>query len=125
MNDINAFAAWIGVFLGVLTGAAAGLFFHEESWLGGYVAWRRRLMRLGHISFFGIAALNLGFAVTVHRLGWRAPAAPAAALAAANFLMPAVCYLSVWRKPMRHLFFLPVGCVLLAVGGLLWMRLVN
>lgn len=125
MNDLNALAAWTGVLLGVLTGAVTGLYFHDESWLGGYASWRRRLMRLGHISFFGIAALNFGYALTLHRFGWHAPPVGSAALAAANFLMPAVCYLSVWRKPMRQLFFLPVGFVLLAVGGLLWAHLMN
>lgn len=125
MYDLNALAAWIGVLLGFLTGAVTGLYFQDESWLGGYASWRRRLMRLGHISFFGIAAINLGYALTLQRLGWRAPVVGSVALAAANFLMPAVCYLSVWRKPMRQLFFLPVGCVLLAVGGLLWTRLLG
>src|SRR4051812_205671 len=51
--DLNIAAAWIGILCGVLGGAVVGLFFHRDEWLGGYGSWRRRLARLGHISFFG------------------------------------------------------------------------
>ena len=69
MAATNLWAAWIGIFLGLESGTVQGLFFHREDWLGGYDAWPRRLMRLGHISFFGIAFLNLAYANTVALLG--------------------------------------------------------
>ena len=124
-HDLNVIAAWLGVLAGVLTGVASGLFFYKEAWLGGYGSWPRRMMRLGHISFFGIAALNLGFALTLRRFGWQAPAGACIALAATIVLMPAVCFGAAWRPPVRQLFFLPVGCVLIAVVTLLWQRLVG
>jgi hypothetical protein len=46
-------------------------------------------------------------------------------LLASGLLMPLVCYLSAWRKPLRHLFALPVLCVLVGVGGLLAERIVS
>jgi hypothetical protein len=61
---LHILAGWIGVSLGVLTGAVFGLAFHKENWLGGYNSWTRRMLRLGHISFFGIAFLNFMFAIT-------------------------------------------------------------
>ena len=126
MHDINALAAWTGVVLGIVTGAAQGLFFHRADWLGGYDTWPRRLLRLGHVSFFGIAALNLGYAVTVTHLRWPAPATLASvALAAANVLMPMACALAAWRPPLRHLFDVPVSCVLAGITGLLWARLAS
>lgn len=119
-SDLNILAAWLGILCGVLSGIVPGLLFHHDGWLGGYGSWRRRLMRLGHVSFFGIAFLNLAFAWTVGRPGWHPPSpVPSMALAAAQVLMPLVCFLAAWRQPMRHLFFLPVGCVLVGVGGLL------
>jgi hypothetical protein len=121
-HDINVIAAWLGVLAGVLTGIASGLFFHREEWLGGYGSWPRRMLRLGHISLFGIAALNFGFALTVRRFGWQTTQEASLALAAANVLMPAVCFGAAWRPPIRQLFFLPVGCVLIAVVSLLWQR---
>ena len=123
MNDINVISAWACVVAGVMAGAIGGLFFHDEWWLGGYGSWRRRMVRLGHISFFGIGILNLCYALTIRALHWPDPAPAASyALAVAGALMPAVCYLSAWRMPLRHLFAIPVGCVLLGIVGLLWRR---
>lgn len=109
MIELNLWAAWIGIALGLASGTIQGLFFAREDWLGGYGSWPRRMLRLGHISFFGIAFLNLAYANTLHLLGGERPAlAPSVLLVAGAVLMPAVCYLATWRKPFRHLFFLPV-----------------
>ena len=118
--DLNIFAAWAGILAGLIAGVAQGLFFHRDDWLGGYDSWPRRLMRLGHVSFFGIAFLNLAFAWTTKQTGWRPPwALPSVMLAAAQGLMPLVCYLAAWRQGLRRLFFLPVTCVLVGIVGLL------
>lgn len=53
---------------GALSGAIVGLFFYRDEWMGGYNSWRRRLTRLGHISFFGLGFLNLIFAATAVQL---------------------------------------------------------
>lgn len=117
---INVFAAWVCVFLGIFAGVVLGLWYHRENWLGGYGSWPRRMLRLGHISFFGLAAINIGYALTLATLGWRDPhPACSIALAASNFLMPLVCALVAWRPNLRHLFALPVVCASTGVGGLL------
>jgi hypothetical protein len=118
----NVWAAWIGILLGLSSGVIQGLFFDREDWLGGYGSWPRRLTRLGHISFFGVAFLNLAYADTVGLFG-AASDVPLASmlLIAGAVLMPLVCYLAAWRKPLRHLFPLPVltllGAVLLFIKG--------
>jgi hypothetical protein len=117
---------WTAILLGLLSGTAIGLFFHHEFWLGGYVSWRRRLVRLGHISFLGTGLLNLSFALTVGLLGLE----PAPWHASSLFLlgtasMPAVCFFAAWRKPLRHLFFIPVLSLLGgAVGTLIHVGLI-
>ena len=58
---INLLSAWIGVLAGFVSGALIGLKFHREDWLGGYTSHRRRMLRLGHISFFGLAVINVMF----------------------------------------------------------------
>ena len=120
----NMFAiGWIGMLLGVVSGAIIGLFFHREDWMGGYSSFRRRLTRLGHISFFGLGFMNFFFAISHHIAG----VAPAQAYAAAvSFTigaatMPIFCFLCAWRKSFRHGFFIPVlgvgvGIVLTLVG---------
>jgi len=120
MIALNLWAAWIGILAGMVSGAAFGIFFHDESWLGGYDSWPRRLMRLGHISFFGVAFLNLAFAVTLRLTGDVAGARVASwLLVAGAVLMPTVCGLAAWRKPLRHLFFLPVLSLLGAAAAMI------
>ncbi|MBI4532879.1 MAG: hypothetical protein HY711_02940, partial [Candidatus Melainabacteria bacterium] len=64
MENINLYAAWLAIFAGFLTGSIQGLFFHHDDFLGGYGSWTRRMLRLGHISFFGTAFVNLAFVST-------------------------------------------------------------
>ena len=78
------------------------------------------MLRLGHISFFGIALLNFAYAGTaaVASSGayatWVSPL-----LIAGAVLMPSVCVAAAFHKPLRHLFPLPVTALLGAVGLLL------
>ncbi len=108
--DINLYTAWIAFLLGVLTGAVPGLFFHRENWLGGYNAWRRRLVRLAHISFFGLGILNLCLLWTFHHTGittgiqW-----PSNLMVIGAITMPLVCYLSAWKMACRYLFPISAG----------------
>ena len=103
----NLHAAWIGMLLGAVFGAVQGLFFHREEWLGGYASWPRRLLRLGHIAFFGLALVNLSFALTANALRLEGGLTwPSRLLILGAITMPLLCYLSAWRKPFRHLFFL-------------------
>ena len=110
-------AAWIGIAFGLLSGTAQGLAFHRDGWLGGYASWPRRMLRLGHISFFGIAFLNLAYAQTIFVSGPDVASTPASwSLLCGAVAMPAVCYLAAWRKDFRHLFFIPVVSLLSAAG---------
>jgi hypothetical protein len=103
-------AGWWGIALGVLAGALLGLRFHQENWLGGYDSWPRRMIRLGHISFFGLAFLNFMFALSIRDIPLHGvTTVPASALLLAGAIsMPLVCFLSAWKKPLRHLFPIPV-----------------
>jgi hypothetical protein len=106
---------------GALSGAAIGLFFHQDGWLGGYGSFRRRLMRLGHIAFFGLGILNVLFAVSIAA---RPPDSSLLPLASAGFwiaavTMPACCFLAAWRKPLRHLFPIPVLALVTGIAGLM------
>jgi hypothetical protein len=118
---VNLQAAWIGFLIGSLAGAVPGVFFHKADWLGGYDSWPRRMIRLGHISFFGLGFLNLGFALSVHSLALTAGVrAPSALLIVGAIAMPTVCYLSAWRSTFRHLFFVPVVSITLGAAFFSW-----
>jgi uncharacterized membrane protein len=117
---INLTVGWLAILAGLLTGAGIGLFFHDENWLGGYGAWRRRMLRLAHVAMVGTGLLNIAFALTAGRFNFNI-LGPAVELASVLFVigavtMPLVCLLSAWRKGMRHLFFIPVACLVAAVA---------
>jgi hypothetical protein len=79
------------------------------------------MIRLGHIAFFGLGFLNLGFAFTVQTLGLNAGIAlPSTLLIVGAATMPLVCYLSAYRKPFRNLFFIPALSVTSSVAIVLW-----
>ena len=118
---INIVAGWVAMLVGVVIGAAMGLFFHQEEWLGGYASFRRRMLRLGHFSLFGLGFMNLLFALSASAL---ALSSTHARLASVSFIagaitMPGCCFLTVVWKPFRHLFPIPVGCVLVGILAVL------
>ena len=118
---INLYAAWIGIFAGCIAGAVQGLFFHKDDWLDGYGSWRRRLTRLGHISFFGIGFINFAFAVSLQMLDMEGELVLSSRLLiVALITMPLLCYLSAFKKPLRNLFFIPAGSVIIAIVLFLW-----
>ena len=98
-----------------------GLLFHNEAWLGGYGSRERRMVRLGHISFFGIGLINLFYALSIEPLGVGEGAARigSVALLVALIAMPLNCFLCAWKKPFRHLFFVPVLSAALGIGIIL------
>lgn len=119
--ELNLLAGWIGMLGGVLSGALIGLFFHKEEWMGGYASFRRRLARLGHISFFGLGFVNLLFGLSVNAV--HIPIINST-ISSVSFLvgaisMPLTCFLTAWRQYFRHLFPIPVASVLIGIISLL------
>jgi hypothetical protein len=115
-GQLSLLAGWVGVLGGVATGAVIGLFFHRDNWAGGYGSFPRRMIRLGHISFFGIGFLNFALGLTASAVDL-APAhlhLAVPAMIAGAITMPLLCFLTAWRKPFRHLFFIPVFSVLVS-----------
>lgn len=113
----EAFAwGWMGI--GVAAGAALGLGFHRPDMLGGYDAWTRRLMRLGHIAFFGTGMLCLLMAGTLsrHELGDAWETRACVMMASGAVMMPLCCLLAAWRAKLRALFAMPVVLIGTGIG---------
>src|SRR6266436_4277656 len=114
--QINLLLAWVWILLGFASGLILGLFFHRENWLGGYASFKRRLYRLGHISFFGLGVVNLAFyftTITVLTPGHLLNIASWAFVIGA-ISMP-ICCLIMAHFPKAHLLFsVPVVSLLLA-----------
>jgi hypothetical protein len=125
VSEINYQAGWIAILTGLGVGTVLGLFFHREDWLGGYASWRRRMIRLGHISFFGTGFLNLAFVFSIEHLDLPSvPLGASVAFLVGAVTMPAICFLSAWRDSFRHLFFIPVVSLLLATIDLVFRGLI-
>jgi len=127
LPQINLLAGWLGMLLGVLSGAALGLFFHRENWAGGYASHRRRMMRLGHIAFFGLGFINMAFAWTLQANATDGALASAAswAMIIGAATMPVCCFLTAWRPGFRHLFPIPVvavGFAIVFIITITWME---
>jgi hypothetical protein len=126
MAEINLIGGWLAILIGLVGGAAIGLFFHRDQWLGGYSSWSRRMLRLAHISLVGTGLLNILFALSAYRV--RDPFSQQVAswlFLCGAISMPTVCALSAWRHGGRHFFFIPVLCLVCATVALLWGILVS
>ncbi|HEX5399296.1 MAG TPA: hypothetical protein VFY06_09630 [Verrucomicrobiae bacterium] len=115
----NLFLAWLWILLGFTTGMVLGMFFHGEKWLGGYASFKRRMYRLGHISFFGLGTVNLLFWLTAQRLS---PTGTIMEVASWAFVIGAVtmpvCCVVMAHFPKTHpVFAVPV--ISLITGGIL------
>jgi hypothetical protein len=118
-SNPNLILAWIWILLGFTSGMVLGMFFHGENWLGGYGSFKRRMYRLGHISFFGLGAVNLLFCLTVQNFSLSGPQIHYASLAfiVGAIAMP-VCCVVVAHFPKAHMIF-AVPVVSLIAGGVL------
>jgi hypothetical protein len=114
-HGFNWTFGWLLILSAFLTGAGIGLFFERDDFLGGYGSFRRRLLRLGHISLSALGMLNVLYGLSP----WPVPADWHASAAGLGFIlggvsMPLVCFLTAWKKSFRHLFFVPVTWLVLA-----------
>ena len=117
--QLNLLFAWLWILLGFVSGMIMGMFFHRENWLGGYGSLKRRMYRLGHISFFGLGAVNLLFWLTVQRIPLSGSLMDFASWAfiIGGLTMPLCCAVMA-HFPKAHLIFsVPVLCLL--TGGVL------
>jgi hypothetical protein len=116
-TNANLFLAWLWILSGFVSGMVLGLFFHRENWLGGYGTFKRRMYRLGHISFFGLGAVNLLFWLTWQQIPQPGPLAGMASWAfmVGAVTMPVACVVMA-HFPKAHLVFVvPVLCLI--TGG--------
>jgi hypothetical protein len=118
----NLLLAWIWILLGFISGALMGTQFRREDWLGGYGSFRRRMYRLGHISFFGLALMNLMFYFTAqsHQLSDVLSSWASQGFLVGAITMP-ICCLVMAHFPKAHLLFaVPVTSLIAASGLTIW-----
>ena len=119
---LNLAFGWLWILCGFVSGMLLGMHFHKENWLGGYNSHQRRLYRLAHISFFGLAIINLLFGFTCRFFPF-----PGFLLTFAGFTfvigavaMPVCCVIAANRGEARGYFAVPVISLLAGGGSVFW-----
>ncbi|MGD0208582.1 MAG: hypothetical protein ABSC89_13355 [Verrucomicrobiota bacterium] len=123
---LNLVIAWLWILLGFVAGMVLGMFFHGENWLGGYGSFKRRMYRLGHISFFGLGVVNLLFCLTAQTFSLAGQLVSIASWAfiAGAITMP-VCCVVMAHFPKAHLIFAVPVISLIAGGVLTFMEIIK
>lgn len=118
----NEAFGWLWIVMGFFSGAVIGVGFLRDDFLGGYAAERRRLVRLGHISFFGLGILNVLFAVgsPPRMLEGTLLTAASWGLIAGGVLMPVCCLTVAWRRELKPVFAAPVLSLIAAGLACVW-----
>src|SRR6476469_1198764 len=93
---LNWYAGWAGVLAAFVSGAGLGLFFHRDEFWGGYSCFRRRIVRLGHISLAALGILNVLFSISTPATQSNAMRIASALMIVGAISMPAVCFLTGW-----------------------------
>jgi hypothetical protein len=113
---LNLVMAWLWILMGFISGFLLGLNFHREDWLGGFVSFKRRLYRLAHISFFGLALMNLMFYFVAREFAATKFSVEVASwgFVAGAISMPICCVIMAHQPRLRALFVIPVASLVTA-----------
>ncbi len=109
--------------LGALSGLILGLWSFDgpvpaPALLDDYASTSRRLVRLGHIAFFGLGILNILTARELAGFDLR-PAIlrlTARSMNAGNLLLPAVLFAAGFHAPLKYLLPLPAMSIFVALS---------
>jgi hypothetical protein len=112
---LNWYFGWGLILSAFLTGSLLGLSFHRDDFWGGYASFRRRIVRLGHISQAALGMLNVLYALSPPAADHGPGPVASLAFVIGGVSMPLVCFLTGWKTPFRHLFILPVTALIVAV----------
>ncbi|MDF1809261.1 MAG: hypothetical protein P1U42_06160 [Phycisphaerales bacterium] len=125
---LNLAFGWIWITAGFLSGALLGMGFHKEQFMGGYVSWKRRLARLGHIAFFGTGFLNVLVGLSEMMLDnsqintwiWNTMSW---SFIVGAIAMPVCCFIAARWMKAKSIFVFPV--IALSAGGVLMSLIVG
>jgi len=112
---LNWYSGWTLLLLAFASGILIGLFFHSESFLGGYTSFPRRMLRLGHIALAALGMLNLIFSIAPVSLDGRCERLASTLLLIGAITMPIVCFATARWASARFLFPVPVTALILSV----------
>jgi hypothetical protein len=117
----NLAIGWSSLAAGALTGLVLGLWsfggpMPVPEWLGDYSSLPRRLMRLGHIAFFGLGILNILMAwqISIARHN-RYNRTALVSMNFGNLFLPPTLMAAALFEPLKYLMSFPAFAVSLAL----------
>jgi len=127
MDANNRAVGWFSIAVGIAVGMVLGLWSFDgpmatPQWIGEYADTSRRLIRLGHIAFVALGALNILLADELPRTSLSDTSRTFAArlMVAGNLLLPiGLIVAGVWR-PAKYVLPGPATCVFVAMVLAAW-----
>ena len=131
IGDLNIAFGWAWMNLGFISGLLMGIKaepfgFHPRrdaaEWLGGYSAAPRRLIRLGHIAFIALSAINILFGMLIDEASlpevWKQTGAYAMIIGGIG--VPLLCLTAAALRPAKLILPIPASAVLLGNLIIAW-----
>ena len=113
---LNRQVAWTGMAIGAALGMLLGLWSFDgpapvPGFLGEYDDTARRLMRLGHIAFFGLGFINLLLARELPALAERPRRIAGLAMNIGNLGLPLTLVVASIVAPVKYLMAVPASAM--------------
>ena len=120
MTSSNRTVGWVSLAVGAGTGLILGLWSFDgpmtvPAWIGEYGDTSRRMVRLGHIAFFGLGILNILLARELPRLSNRTRRIASPAMNFGNAFLPLTLFAAAAHPPLKYLVPFPALAVFVAL----------
>ncbi len=120
MTSSNRTVGWVSLAVGAGTGLILGLWSFDgpmaaPAWIGEYGDTSRRMVRLGHIAFFGLGILNILLARELPRLSDRTRHIASPAMNFGNAFLPLTLFAAAAYPPLKYIMPIPALVVFVAL----------
>tara|TARA_Y100000034_G_C6745473_1_gene331085 strand:+ start:392 stop:799 length:408 start_codon:yes stop_codon:yes gene_type:complete len=120
----NLFFGWLWIFIGVIIGAVMGLWSFNgpfSSPFGDYSSLARRFARLSHISFIGLAILNIlyGYEIDKVKLTRKTKLIGSKCFVYGSIFLSLFLLVSAFFEIAKYFLVFPVTLILISIGIIL------
>ena len=123
----NRLVGWTSLAIGVAVGLVMGLWSFDgplqpPGWIGEYTDTSRRLVRLGHIAFIGLGAIDILLERELVRsaLGQAGRRLASWSMVIGNVLLPVTLFASAAYRPIKYFMAVPASAVFVALVLAAW-----
>jgi uncharacterized protein YneF (UPF0154 family) len=116
----NILFGWIWILMGIVAGMILGMFVFNgpimlSSEMMDYTSMTRRMLRLGHIAFFGLGIINWMYGMTCEYLKLRSSNLTSWLFIFGAVAMPLTLFFSAFFEPFKYAMAIPAVSIFAAV----------